>query len=144
MKSLYTAIEINAPKSQVWQTLVNKARWKYWNTFLFDANPSQRLALGQPVSLSLRRFPENEETEFQPRIILFQPETCLRWVAKFPGFSQQYTFELQDIGIRRTKYVHTVRYSGVFSRAVLFFIRNDEQMGMKRMARDLKSYVESS
>jgi hypothetical protein len=143
MKILYTDIEINAPKSRVWQTLVDKKRWKYWNTFLFDRDPSRPLALGQRASLSLRRFPEDEETEFQPYVILFQPETCLRWIAKFPGFSQQYTFELQDIGIKRTKYVHTVRYSGILSRAVIFFIRHDEQTGMKRMARELKRYVES-
>lgn len=143
MKSLYTEIEINASKSQVWQTLIDKRRWKYWNTFLFDSDPSRPLALGQRANLSLRRFPEDEETEFQPRIILFQPDTCLCWVTKFPGCSQQYTFELQDIGIKRTKYVHTVRYSGVFSRAVMFFIGNDEQVGMKRMARELKRYAES-
>lgn len=140
--SLYTEIEINAPKELVWEALIHKEQWKRWNTFLFDLDPSQPFKQGQEVSLSLRRLPNEEETEFQPRVMLVQPQVCLAWMSEIPGFRNEYMFELQEIGVGRTKYVHRDHFSGWLTRVFLPFIRQDEQVGIKRMARELKRYVE--
>lgn len=142
MASLYTQIEINAPRSQVWQILFQKERWKYWNTFLFDCAPELPFEKGKTVSLSLRRLPKDEETEFEPLITLLQPENCLRWISSIPGFRNEYIFELQEIGLSRTQYVHKSRFSGMLTRIFVPFIRQDEHRGMQRMARELKRYAE--
>lgn len=142
MASLYTEIEINAPKSQVWQVLLDKQQWKYWNTFLFDREPEYPFEKGREVALSLRRLPKDEETEFEPLVTLLQPESCLRWVSSIPGFRNEYVFELQEIGLGRTKYVHKSRFYGILTRVFVPFIRQDEHRGMQRMARELKRYVE--
>jgi hypothetical protein len=71
-----------------------------------------------------------------------QPNICLAWVSSIPGFRNEYVFELQEIGVGRTKYVHKTSYSGVLTRVFLPFIREDEQRGIQRMARELKRYVE--
>ncbi|HEY9640032.1 MAG TPA: SRPBCC domain-containing protein [Coleofasciculaceae cyanobacterium] len=142
MPSLYTAIEINAPKSVVWQALVHKEDWLKWNTFLYDRDPTQPLAQGRTVQLSLRRSREEAETEFAPRITLLQPEICLRWNYSALGFHSEHVFELQEIGANRSKYIHQEHFSGLVTQLFLPFLRQDEQQGLRRMARELKQYVE--
>jgi hypothetical protein len=142
MPSLYTEIEISVPRSIVWQALLQKQNWLKWNTFLYDRSPDQPFRQGQVVLLSLRRNREETETEFEPRITLLQPENCLRWVYTAPGFRSEHVFELQDIGRNRTKYMHQEHFSGVTTYLFLPFLRRDEQQGLRRMARELKYYVE--
>lgn len=142
MATLYVEIEINAPKQRVWQVLFQKEHWKHWNTFLYDRDPSAPFKQGQEVVLSLRRLPGEEETEFQPLVTLVQPGVCLSWVAAISGYRNEYVFELQEIGVNRTKYIHKDNYSGLLSRVFLPWIRQDEQQGIRRMARELKRYVE--
>jgi len=142
MPSLYTQIEINAPKAAVWRSLIHKETWLYWNTFLYDRNPSQPFIQGQTVQLSLRRLREETETEFQPQVTLLIPKVCLRWVAIAPGFRSEHIFELQEIDRDRTKYIHQEHFSGAMTLLFLPFLRQDEQQGLKRMARNLKYYVE--
>ncbi|MBF1999639.1 MAG: SRPBCC domain-containing protein [Synechococcales cyanobacterium C42_A2020_086] len=142
MPTLYAEIEINAAKSAVWQALIQKEKWLMWNTFLYDRNPDQPFEQGRVVQLSLRRLREESETEFEPRVTLLQPEACLCWVYAVPGFRSEHSFELQDIGRTRTKYVHQEKLSGVITHLFLSFLRQDEQQGLRRMARELKQYVE--
>jgi hypothetical protein len=142
MPSLYTQIEINAPRSAVWRSLIRKESWLYWNTFLYDRNPHQPFAQGQTVQLSLRRRRAETETEFQPQVTLLIPEVCLRWVAIAPGYRCEHIFELQELGRDRTKYIHQENVSGAITPLLMPFLRQDEQQGLKRMARNLKYYVE--
>lgn len=142
MAGLYAETEIEAPKNFVWQALTRKEKWVRWNTFLFDCDSSVCFVPGQEVLLSLRRLPEDEETEFEPIVILLQPEVCLKWRSSILGLRSEHVFELQEIGFRRTKYVHKVFFSGILHRFFIPFIRQDELQGMKRMARELKRYVE--
>ena len=142
MPTLYAELEIEAPRSRVWKALYHKQKWYRWNTFLFDCDPVHPFTLGAETSLSLRRFPEEEETEFQPLVTVLQPEVCLAWVSQIRGFRNEYVFELMDIGIDRTRYVHRNIFSGFLTPVFLPFIREDEQQAIKRMARDLKRYVE--
>jgi hypothetical protein len=143
MTSLYVEIEINAAKNRVWDVLIAKDKWMYWNTFLFDTDPSRPFLPGRKVFLSLQRIPEEEETQFQATVKLLQPEACLKLISSIPGLQTEYLFELQEIGLRRTKYVHQIAFSGILKGLFLPFIREDEQKGMKRMARELKRYLES-
>ena len=144
MASLYAEVDIDAPKQRVWKALFQKDQWKYWNTFLFDCDSNVPFRQGQAVLLSLRRLPQDEETEFEPLVTRVQPDICLSWVSSIPGFRSESVFELQEIGVGRTKYVHKNHYSGMLTRVFLPFIREDEQRGIKRMARELKRYVETS
>ncbi len=142
MPSLYTEIEISAPKPIVWRTLLDKANWLRWNTFLYDRNPQLAFVQGRTVQLSLKRLREEAETEFDPKILLLQPETCLRWGYRAPGFQSEHLFELQEVGRNRTQYLHRETLTGILSPFFLSFLRQDEQQGMRRMARELKYYLE--
>jgi hypothetical protein len=143
MPSLYTEIEINAPKSIVWRALVHKQDWLKWNTFLFDRDPTQPFKQGQTVSLSLRRTTGELDTEFQSLVTLVQPEVCLQWVTKAPGLKSEHVFELQEVGWDRTKYTHRQNLSGLLTSLFFSLMRQDEQQGLRRMARELKQYIES-
>ena len=142
MPSLYVEIEINASRQRVWQALVHKDQWLYWNTYLYDCDASQPFQQGRESCLSLRRLPGEEETTFQPFVTLLQPGTCLKWVSSIPGFVNEHVFQLQETGRDRTQYIHQENFSGLLTRAVFPFIRQDEQQGMRRMARELKRYLE--
>lgn len=142
MPSLHTEIEIDASRQKVWRVLFDKENWDKWNSFLFDRDPSMAFKHGQEVMLSLLRNCAEEETEFQPLVTLVQPEVCLGWVSVIPGFRSENIFELEEIGIGRTRYSHRENFSGLLTRVFLPFIREDEQRGMERMARELKRYVE--
>jgi hypothetical protein len=142
MTSLYTEIVINAPKQQVWYALLHKNQWHRWNTFLFDCDSTVPFRRGYEVFLSRRRLPQEEETEFSSLVTQLQSNSCLSWVSSIPGLRNEYVFELQEIGVGRTKYIHNNYYSGFLTRLFLPFIREDEQRGNQRMARELKRYVE--
>ncbi len=144
MATLYAEIEINAPKHLVWQALIAKERWRYWNTFLYDCDRTKHFQPGKKVFLSLRRLPADEETEFEAEVIYMQPEFCLKWVSYIPGLRNEQVFELQEIGLNRTKYLHKDLFSGVLSKVFVPFVREDEVIGLRRMARELKFYVEKS
>lgn len=142
MPTLRTTIEINASRAVVWEALIRKDEWRRWNTFLFDADPALSIRQGQEIFLSVRRLEDDEFTDFEPIVTLVQPRVCLRWVAKMPGFKSEQSFEIQDLSPTRTLYTHQERFHGVLSNVFLPFIRQDEKQGMKRMARQLKRYVE--
>ncbi|MGF1489313.1 MAG: hypothetical protein ACFBSE_19670 [Prochloraceae cyanobacterium] len=144
MRSLYAEIEINAPKHLVWQALIVKERWLYWNTFLYDCDRTKGFELGNQVFLSLRRLPRDEETEFLATVIRFEPEFCLKWVSSLPGLRNEQVFQLQEIGIDKTKYLHQDIFSGILTGVFVPFIRQDELKGLRRMARQLKIYVEKN
>jgi hypothetical protein len=144
MPSLYSEIEINAPKSAIWQALIRKEDWLKWNTFLYDRNPALPFRQGQIVQLSLRRMREETETEFEPRILLVQPNVCLRWVYTAPGFRSEHCFELQEIGRNRTQYIHQETVTGAVTVLFTPFLKRDEQRGIRRMAREIKQYVEQT
>jgi hypothetical protein len=142
MPSLYAEIDINAPRFEVWDALIHKDEWHRWNTFLYDLDPALPFRQGGEVLLSLRRVEGEEETEFQPLITMLKPDRCLRWISKAPGLRSEHVFELEDVGPNRTRYIHRERLSGVLARFFMPFIRKDERQGLRRMAYEIKRYVE--
>lgn len=143
MPSLYAEVEINAPIARVWEILIAKQDWQRWNTFLFDCDPELPLRQGETVLLSMRRLEHQEKTEFEPEVTRMLARTCLQWRATIPGLRTMATFDLQEIGVGRTKYIHAHRFAGPLSRLLIPFVREDEVTGMRRMARELKRYAET-
>ena len=143
MPSLYAEIEINAPAIHVWDALVRKEDWRYWNTFLYDCDPRSNFMLGREVFLAMQRIEGDADTEFQPVVTTLRPGNCLRWVSKIPGLKTEHSFEMQEITPGRTRYLHRDIFMGPLSGVFLPFIREDERDGLRRMASQLKRYVES-
>lgn len=142
MPSLYTEVEINAARSQIWQILIAKEHWKYWNTFLYDCDPNRPFIQGRDVVLSVLRSPGEEEVQFRPLVTLVQPNYCLKWLSTIPGLKNEHVFELQDVDINKTRFSYQQNFTGTFARFLLPFIRQDERKGIQRMASELKRYAE--
>ncbi len=144
MPTLYAEIDINAPQSVVWDALVRKDQWRFWNTFLYDCDPGLPLARGSEIFLSMQRLEGDEETEFQPVITMLRPPYMLRWVSTIPGLRSEHVFELRENMPGRTRYLHREHFSGILSKVFLPFIRQDERQGLRRMAQQLKMHVENT
>ncbi|XGB41000.1 MAG: SRPBCC domain-containing protein [Nodosilinea sp. LVE1205-7] len=144
MASLYSEITIDAPRFAVWNALIRKEEWYRWNTFLYDCDADRPMRQGGEIALALRRLEGEAGTEFQPRLVVVQPNHCLQWIYRGPGFSSEHVFELKDVGPNRTQYGHQERLSGGLARLFLPFIRQDEKTGMQRMGYQLKRYVEKA
>ena len=144
MPSLYAEIDINAPQSVVWDVLVRKDQWRFWNTFLYDCDPGLRLARGNEIFLAMQRIEGDEETEFQPVITMLRPPYMMRWVSTIPGLRTEHVFELRENVPGRTRYMHRELFSGILSKVFLPFIRQDERQGLRRMSQQLKMHVEST
>jgi hypothetical protein len=142
MPSLYAEIEINASAQLIWDVLIRKEDWRFWNTFLYDCDPNLPFYPGREVFLAMQRIEGDDETEFQPIVTMMHPQRCLKWIAKIPGLRSEHSFELQEISPGYTRYMHREVFSGVLSNVFLPFIRQDEKQGLKRMAYQLKRYVE--
>ena len=142
MPTLYAEIDINAPPSVVWEALVRKDQWRYWNTFFYDCEPGIQIARGNELFLAMQRLEGDEETEFQPLITMLRPG-LMKWTSSIPGLKTEHTFELQERMPGRTRYLHREVFSGILSKVFLPFIRQDEQQGLRRMAQQLKRHVEN-
>ncbi|MGB3298528.1 MAG: hypothetical protein WBA76_09690 [Phormidesmis sp.] len=144
MPTLYAEIDINAPQSVVWDALVRKDQWRFWNTFLYDCDPGLPMARGSEIFLSMQRLEGDEETEFQPLITMMRSPYVIRWVSTIPGLRSEHMFELRETVPGRTRYLHRETFSGILSKVFLPFIRQDERQGIRRMAQQLKMHVESN
>ena len=143
MPTLHAEIAMSAPRSLVWESLCRNDQWHLWNTFLFDKTSHQTLTRGHSLVLSLQRLPREPKTQFQAFVTTVEPDTCLRWVAIAPGYRSEHIFELYDLEGQRTRYSHKERISGILSPIFFPFVRKDEQRGIRRMAMELKEYVEA-
>ncbi len=144
MPTLYAEIDINAPQSVVWDALIRKDQWRFWNTFLFDCDPSLPMQRGGEIFLSMQRLEGDEETEFQPLITMMRSPYVMRWVSTIPGLRSEHMFELRETVPGRTRYLHRENFSGILSKVFLPFIRQDERQGLRRMAQQLKMHVENN
>jgi hypothetical protein len=144
MPTLYAEIDINAPQGIVWDALVRKDQWRYWNTFLYDCDPGLPMARGSEIFLSMQRLEGDEETEFQPVITMMRSPHVMRWVSSIPGLRSEHLFELRETVPGRTRYLHRETFSGILSKVFLPFIRQDERQGLRRMAQQLKMHVENN
>ena len=143
MPTLYAEIDINAPQTVVWEALMRKDQWRYWNTFFYDCEPGIQIARGNELFLAMQRLEGDEETEIQPLITMLRPPSLMKWTASIPGLKTEHTFELQERMPGRTRYLHRETFSGILSKVFLPFIRQDERQGLRRMAHQLKMHVEN-
>jgi hypothetical protein len=142
MPILYTETIIHASRQSVWEAIVYKDRWRFWNTFLYDCSPRIGFVPGREVVLAVRRVPGDEPIEFRAKVRQVLDGYGVQWRAAIPGFASEVSIELQDVGIDRTKYLYQEKISGLAGRLALSFIREDQTRGMGRMAQELRNYVE--
>lgn len=136
-------VEINAPPSKVWRTVVEFEKYKDWNSQLQylggELKPQGLLHL----KLSAKG---TDPYEFKSTVSYWEENKRFAWLAVtgFPRiFDGEHFFELQDLGNGKTLVVNREEYRGILS----LIIRNLPMMktapeGFELMNTELKRYCE--
>lgn len=82
MRTVSSAIDIDAPPSQVWAVLTDLSGYPAWNP-LFPRGSGQ-LAVGERLTLASRPTVGRAMT-IRVKLLAVRPDTELRWVGGLPG-----------------------------------------------------------
>jgi hypothetical protein len=96
MKTVSSAIDIDAPPSQVWAVLTDLAAYPEWNPLFPQA--SGQIAVGQRLTLASRPAAGRTMT-IRPKLLAVHPGAELRWVSSLPGvIGGEHSFTLTPVG----------------------------------------------
>src|SRR5436853_58381 len=114
MLELRTETEIDGPVERVWQVLTDFESFPDWNPFI-------RSIRGKAVEGSrldvLLGASGTRPMRFRPKVLKVVPNRELRWLGRLvlPRlFDGEHIFELEAVGPRRTKFVQSERFRGIF------------------------------
>ena len=96
MKTVLSAIDIDAPPSQVWAVLTDLAAYPEWNPLFPQA--SGQFAVGE--RLTWPAWPTvGRPMTIRPKLLAVQPGAELRWVSSVPGIiGGEHSFTLTAAG----------------------------------------------
>lgn len=141
MKTIHTSVHIPAPRSLVWETLIDFPSHQGWNP-LFASIQGQAQA-GEVLRIAARKDNEQEGFVFRPQVLEAKLAQSLRWKGSLlvKGlFDGLHSFELHEKGEQGTQLVHQEQFSGLL---VPFMGRLIEQtkVGFERFNQALLSQV---
>jgi hypothetical protein len=113
VKTLYSAIEIDAAPKRVWDILTDFAAYPTWNPFITSI-------AGQPqqgARLDVRMEPPGGMgVTLHPKLLEVVPDNTLRWLGRLlvPGiFDGEHHFKLELLDGQRTRLIQQERFTGV-------------------------------
>ncbi|KAB1193226.1 SRPBCC domain-containing protein [Haloferax sp. MBLA0076] len=139
MRTIRTAVEIDASPSAVWDVLTDFSSYPAWNPHVPHA--SGDLRVGEAVDIVVRRE-GGKDRSMTVTITALEPERRLEWVGKLLSprlFEGRHTLELEPLGEERTRLVNREELSGVFAR---FATTDEPERDYEAMNRALKTRVE--
>jgi hypothetical protein len=96
MRTVSSAIDIDAPPSKVWAVLTDLAAYPEWNKLFPQA--SGQIEVGRRLTLATRPTVGRAMT-IRPKLLVVQPGAELRWVASVPGIiGGEHSFVLTAVG----------------------------------------------
>jgi hypothetical protein len=136
-------IEINAPTSVVWATIIDFENYKNWNTQLTylggTVQPEGKLNL----KLLIAGF---DPYEFSPKISQWKVKKQFAWIARtgLPRiFDGEHFFELTDLGNGKTLLTNREVYRGILSPVIKQLpMMKAAPDGFIKMNLELKNYIE--
>lgn len=142
MKSIETSIIINAPATEVWETLIDFSKYPQWNPFI------QKIA-GNPVSGALLEVdiqpPGQQKMTFRPTVLVSEANQEFRWRGKtfIKGlFDGEHYFQLTPVDAQRTRLDQGEYFSGLLSGVIFAKIGLSTKHGFEAMNTALKKRVE--
>jgi hypothetical protein len=136
-KQIITSIEIDAPPNVVWEILTEFDRFDLWNPFIRSIEG--KAVPGNKLTIEIAP-PGGKAMTFRPMILTASGKE-LRWLGRviFPGiFDGEHCFQIEPLGDRRVRFVHSERFSGLL--VPLFWRSLDTQTrrGFEEMNQALK------
>lgn len=142
MKTMRSDIIINAPVEQVWAVLSGFLFYKEWNPFIKEIRGNAAAGERLMVTAKLEHFPP---ICFCATIKTFVPPVRLGWQAVFLKgiFEASHTFEIQTLGLRTSRFIHSEEFSGLLSTPLLFLLAKRFRNGYRFMNESLKVRAET-
>ncbi|MDS0296198.1 SRPBCC domain-containing protein [Halogeometricum luteum] len=113
MRTIRTEREIAAPAEAVWEVLTDLSAYREWNPHVVDAGG--RLREGETVEIRVSRS-GGRARALPVRVTEVDPPRRLSWVGRVlaaPLFEGRHTFELHELGERRTRLVNRETMTGL-------------------------------
>lgn len=129
---LRTEIDIDAPPSKVWGTLVTFAAYASWNPFITSAEGAAEV--GERLVLRMEP-PGGRAMTFRPTVTAAEPEHALEWLGHLvvPGiFDGRHRFELRASGAG-TRLVQREHFGGLLTRLPLRRLQEKTLAGFEAM-----------
>jgi uncharacterized protein YndB with AHSA1/START domain len=135
-------VEIGGTLDQVWQTLIDFARYREWNPTIRDITGT--LAVGNDVLLSVAQ-PDGGERQWKVQVSKFDPQREYGWTffENSPElYGGEHTFRLEPIDERTTRYIDRETFHGSLLPDRQQDLGTKTQAGMNAMGAALKQRVE--
>jgi hypothetical protein len=114
VKRIERSVEIDAPSRDVWEVLVDFARYPEWNPFVRSVSGEAVRGARLRVELSP---PGGRGMKFRPRVLAAIPGRELRWIGRFlvPGlFDGEHSFVIEPLDQRRCRLIQGETFRGLF------------------------------
>jgi hypothetical protein len=143
MKSIRTAIHIEAPPETVWPILTDFARYADWNPFI----PQAEGAIRKGATIEVRiEPPGGRGMTFRPTLQCVEPHRELRWLGHLGVpklFDGEHIFELHP-SEGGTRFVQREIFSGLLVPLLWGTLEDPTRRGFDAMNRALKERAEAS
>jgi hypothetical protein len=139
MKEIRTEIVIEAPRAQVWKTLMDFEKYGHWNPFIVSIEG--KAIKGGKLRNTMRQGKKDQV--FKPQIMELIPEKRFEWLGKLPlgAFTGRHYFILEDAGVGRTKLTHGEHFGGWLRKMIMNKIGEQTQNSFIAMNRALAEEV---
>ena len=140
MTELHTTIEIDQPRSAVWDVLADFESYERWNPYLSISRGEPRAGAAVEVHITPSRRPDRTETG---KITTCEPGSSLRWesVALYSVlYHSTHRFELSRLDEERTRFENRIEYGGILAPLVA---DDDLEDDLAEMNHALAAYVEN-
>lgn len=142
MEELVCSVDIDAPPSAVWATLVDLAAYRRWNPFIRDARGDMRV--GGRVRVRVRPsiplpvvFHATVLARAEGHEIRWRGHVLVPWLG-----SGEHTFTVEALGPRRTRFTQREVFGGALPRVLHRLLAFETRRGFGAMNDALKTWVE--
>ena len=144
-QSIYTEINIDAPKEVVWAALTNTDEHAKWNPFIKEFKGE--IKVGSKLDVTIQP-PGGSAMRFRPVVLEATTNEELRWIGKlgFKGvFDGEHYFQLEEQADGSTLLRHGETFTGMLT-DLLYFISLEENAtkGFEAMNLALKQRAEDN
>jgi len=144
VKTLHSAIEIDASPEDVWAVLADLGRYPDWNPFI----PSIAGTLAEGARLAVRLAPPGGTgMAFRPTVLAATPGRELRWIGRLLVrglFDGEHRFAIEPLGAGRVRFIQEERFTGLLVPLFARSLDGPTRAGFAAMNRALKERAEAS
>jgi hypothetical protein len=144
MRSLHTAIEIDASPDRVWSILTDFPRYPDWNPFVRRIQGN--LHEGARLDVLLQP-PGGRAMRFRPTVQRVDPPHTFAWKGRLllPGlFDGHHIFEIEALGPEQVRFVHRETFSGLLVPLLWRQLDTTTRRGFEAMNDTLKERAEAT